>query len=294
MAPEQLSTHVWRNASRIYNYNSGILVSDRHAWLIDPGITPEEVQSIQRFCTLQDWQIEAIILTHFHYDHVIGANAFTDAILITHNLFQREYDAMRMVSEEKIKRMAIQESMALPTWSLDIHPDWIIGRKQTFLLGDLAVDLIPIPGHTADQIGVYIPEEKFLWAADTLSDLEIPFMSDSPSQYQRSLEKLARLDVVRIVPGHGNPSSNQSEAAGRIRQDLQYIREVRRWVKRGIQQNAPLEQILQRCSSMDFPNREDNQVPHQWNVEMVYLEEGGKNYTGEIGWKKEWKGEDES
>jgi len=288
MKPEQITPHVWRFASRIYQYNAGLVSSEGHAWLIDPGVTPEETRTIQRFCADHSMSVEVVVLTHFHYDHILGANAFDEAVVVTHGLFESEFAAMRRVSEEKIKRMAGEEEMQIPDWSLEIHPDWTINRQQTFLVGDMEVNLIPLPGHTKDQIGLYIPSEKVLWAADMLSDQEIPFMSDSPARYQKSLENIARLELDSIVPGHGNPTVSQLDARARVSQDVGYIRELRRKIRSGIRQNLSLAEIQQNCAAMQFPNREDNLTPHQWNVEAAYLEEGGKNFSGSIGWNKEW------
>jgi glyoxylase-like metal-dependent hydrolase (beta-lactamase superfamily II) len=288
MHPEQITPHVWRFASRIYQYNAGLVAVDGHAWLIDPGVTLEETRSIQQFCEDHSLTIEVVMLTHFHYDHILGANAFDEAVVVTNRFFEHEFTSMRQVSEGKIKRMAIEEKMQIPDWSLDIHTDWTINRQQTFLVGDLDVTLISLPGHTKDQMGLFIPSEKFLWAADTLSDLEIPFMSNSPAKYQKSLEKVARMDLDIIVPGHGNPTKSKAEVLARVGQDISYIRELRKRVRDGIRRNLQLAEIQHQCAAMVFPNKEDNLTPHQWNVEAAYLEEGGKNFSGSIGWNKEW------
>lgn len=286
--PEQVSDHVWRFPGRIYNYNSGLIVSNDHAWVIDPGIAPDEVMAIRDFCQSHGWLVETILVTHFHYDHILGVNAFEDKVVITHHLFDQEIKRMASISQRKIDRLIQYGDMTRPNWSLDVHSDWHIKRRQSFLIGELEVIVMPVPGHTLDQIGVYIRKDSLFWAADMLSDLEIPFLSQSAIDYQKTLEKISGLDVDTIIPGHGNPSRSRADSNERVKRDLGYIREVRKKVKNGIRQGYSVDEIIHVCDEIEFPNREDNLTAHHWNVEAVFLEEGGSAEGRSLGWEKEW------
>ena len=288
IVPTQESAHVWRFPSRIFNYNSGLIVSDDRVWLIDPGMAPDEVLAIRDFSQSNGWLVEAILVTHFHYDHILGVNAFEGPVVITQARFEQEIERMKSVSLEKINRLIQEGEMTRPDWSLDVRSDWQVNRRQTFLIGTLEVDVIPLSGHTIDQIGIYVREDRLLWAADTLSDLEIPLLSQSAGDYQKTLEKVSRLEVDTIVPGHGNPSHSRAESQERISRDISYIKKLRTKVKEGIQKGLAVDAILQHCDEIEFPNREDNLTAHRWNVEMIFLEEGGKVEGRSLGWEKEW------
>jgi hypothetical protein len=63
---------------------------------------------------------------------------------------------------------------------------------------------------------------------------------------------------------------------------------MRAKVKEGIRKGLAVDAILQLCDEIQFPNREDNLTAHHWNVEMVFLEEGGIAEGRSLGWEKEW------
>lgn len=92
-----------------FNYNSGLIVSDGHVWLIDPGMAPDEVLAIRDFCQSHGWLVESILVTHFHYDHILGVNAFDGPVVITHACFEQEIERMKAVSLKKIDRLLKKE-----------------------------------------------------------------------------------------------------------------------------------------------------------------------------------------
>jgi cyclase len=69
--------------------------------------------------------------------------------------------------------------------------------------GGREIRLLTLPGHTAGDTVLYLPEEKILLTGDLLA-YPVPFCADShPSAWIASLEVLLHLDASTIVPGHG-------------------------------------------------------------------------------------------
>jgi len=284
----QVSEHSWYAHSRIYEYNSGLIEADGLVWLIDPGMAPDEVLAIKDFCLKRNWQIQAVLMTHFHYDHVLGVNAFEDAIRVAHKKFMPEYSRMKEKSRKAIDGLIAEGEMKMPDWGWEVSPDWEVTRTQSFLINDLEILVLPLPGHTADQVGIYIPKDRTLYAADTLSDIEIAFLSYDSSAYLKSLERVTRYPVEIIIPGHGNPSANNIESRERINRDLEYIRNLRQVVKHLITRGASLTEVRAACLGFPIPHPDDNRNFHIWNVESVFLEMGGDAQGENIGWNREW------
>jgi cyclase len=66
------------------------------------------------------------------------------------------------------------------------------------------LQLIHTPGHTPYQVAVYIPEEGVVCTSDNVTYQVPPFMHQAePFQWIESLKKLKKLDIVKVVPGHG-------------------------------------------------------------------------------------------
>ena len=77
-------------------------------------------------------------------------------------------------------------------------------------LGQHTFNLINLPGHTASETAVYIPEEKVVFTGDNLN-LGIPiFIKSLPDAWLDSLTAIKQLDVEKIVPGHGQVSDKSS------------------------------------------------------------------------------------
>ncbi|MCA9706590.1 MAG: MBL fold metallo-hydrolase [Myxococcales bacterium] len=69
-------------------------------------------------------------------------------------------------------------------------------------LGALTLELLPVRAHTDADLLVYVPEAKVLISGDVLD--ELPFGGHGrPQAWLEVLRRLAQLEVVAIVPGHG-------------------------------------------------------------------------------------------
>jgi hydroxyacylglutathione hydrolase len=87
------------------------------------------------------------------------------------------------------------------------------------------------PGHSADGIALYNRKEKILISSDTLWEKDMAVMtirvegSRAVFSLLDSLEKLARLDVKIVYPGHGKPFTDMHAALARARKKLaEYLR----------------------------------------------------------------------
>lgn len=287
--PHQFTEHVWVFNSKWMNYHSGLIASGDHCWLIDPGITIAETESIRLFMDDQHLSCHGIVLTHFHWDHILGAGAFPEVPILTHQLFPALQHQFQKQTEKSINKWFMQEGQITPDCDTKFSPASMVSTRTRYHLDDLEIQLIPLPGHTADQIGVYLPEEKFLWAADTLSDIEIPFISSSGAAYLHSLQKLQSLAIDVLIPGHGNPALSPEECSTRLETDTDYLVQVSARVIQGVARQFSLETILTTCKNIPIVNEQDNKIPHLWNVESLFLEAGGDPNGKMIGWEREWE-----
>jgi cyclase len=74
----------------------------------------------------------------------------------------------------------------------------------TLDLGDHTFELIHTPGHTPGQIAVFVPEEHVVFTGDTVfSDVQTWVMASDVDLWVEALNTISRLDVDKVVPGHG-------------------------------------------------------------------------------------------
>ena len=71
-------------------------------------------------------------------------------------------------------------------------------------VGDHTFNLLWTPGHTPGQIAVHVPEERVVFTGDTVfSEVQTWVMASDVDGWIDALNLISRLDVDRVVPGHG-------------------------------------------------------------------------------------------
>ena len=96
------------------------------------------------------------------------------------------------------------DSLPLPDAFRFRLPEITFSENLTIHAGDHTFEIIGAPGHTACQTVVYFPEERVLFAADTIANRKVPSLHEAlPFEWLDSLHKLQKLDCEFVVPGHG-------------------------------------------------------------------------------------------
>jgi glyoxylase-like metal-dependent hydrolase (beta-lactamase superfamily II) len=283
----QWTPALWVQQSRLYHTNSGALINEGRAWLIDPGIFPVEIAAIARLPAAQGATVETIILTHSHWDHLLGPEYFPGVPVLAHAAYPDTVAAhggtqMRAIAAWAARhRIQRRRPFRLP------QPTTTFTAPTAYRLGDLTLRLDHAPGHWPDQLTIYDPTSGLLWAADMLSDREIPFVSHSLIAYRETLARLAGLDIGVLVPGHGTPVANRAEIAGRLAADSAYLAELQTRVSAAVGQGLTLDETVAACARMPYRERVANAGPHRWNVAGAYRELGGAVGPGPVGWELE-------
>ena len=162
--------------------NFGVLLHDSATGATASIDAPEE-QPILDALSRRGWTLSHILTTHHHHDHV-EANAALKA------RFGAEIIGPAREAIPGIDRKVDEGD----------HFDFA-GRR---------VEVIATPGHTLGHICFHLPEEKLLFAADTLFALGCGrIFEGTPAQMWQSLEKLAALpDGTTVYFGHEYTLSN--------------------------------------------------------------------------------------
>ncbi len=281
-----LTPHLWVTQSALFATNSGVFLSGPAACLIDPGIAPTTVKDIAHFVTARGATPRAIVITHAHWDHLMGAEHFPGVPVIAHSGYMRvvhdhDADLYRQIGAweaHQTLHRAHPFVLPIPTYTFD--------TALTFTLDEIRLRLLYAPGHAPDQCVVYHAESGTLWAADMLSDIEIPLVY-SLKAYEQTLAHLATLDIRVLVPGHGTPTTDAGEIQRRLAADRAYLAELHEQITAAVAAGQTLEETIAACADMPMPRPCDDPTPHMWNVESAYAELGG-HVEGLVGWEREW------
>ncbi len=138
-----------------------------------------------------------------HIDHFAGSSFFPGVVVARAETRERIAAAPL---EEMVQMLAAgaPDSLPLPDTFRFRLPEITFSENLTLHAGDHTFEIIEMPGHTACQTVVYFPEERVLFAADTIANKKVPSLHEAlPFEWLDSLHKLQKLDCEFVVPGHG-------------------------------------------------------------------------------------------
>ncbi|GGD99174.1 MBL fold metallo-hydrolase [Paenibacillus nasutitermitis] len=219
---------------RVYLVGSGKLGSgltddyDCNVYLLDAGgiyvlidsgagIRPEAILQEIRKDGLDPQKIETIVLTHAHADHSGGAAALsrmTGASVVGSSATAA---LLRDVDEVGIGLKAARQVGIYPA---DYRVEAIEAIREVrigeiLILGDLTLEIVQTPGHSADSISCYIEEIGTMFCGDLLFEGGRIAMQVAPdfSLYElaRSVEILSGYEIHALMPGHLSPLLGQDD-----------------------------------------------------------------------------------
>ena len=271
--------------SRFLRYNAGAFVSAGEACLVDPGLTPDEISALDDVC--QGSELRYVILTHADWDHVLGPEHLPPTTIVTHASYADDLDphGIRMVLTRLEQRAGIaREHRFDPPL-----PDLVFESELTLEVGELELRLEHAPGHTMSMLTVYESSTATLWAADVLSDIEIPLIAADLDAYERTLERISSLDVARLVVGHGSPTEDRTEIRRRLAEDQAYLTELRTTVSTAVAAGSSITETVDLCASIMLRRSDEDDELHRLNVEKVYADLGGDADPETVGFARAWK-----
>ena len=144
--------------------------------------------------------LKKILLTHGHFDHILGCNRFFE-----------EFGSEIYVSQEDKEQISYAPQMTMMLGGIQIPEvtsvNNIVKDGDTFKIGDVELTAISTPGHTKGGM-CYLSNDGKVFSGDTLFKRSVgrtDFVGGSFEQIQNSVkEKLFKLpDETVVYCGHG-------------------------------------------------------------------------------------------
>jgi hydroxyacylglutathione hydrolase len=159
--------------------------------------------------------LKLIILTHGDFDHT-GNGAYLREKYATRIVMHRD-DAQTVMSGDmfvtkKIAPLAKIAAKILLSFIRLGHfetfqPDLCIEDGQDLSIYGIDASSIHLPGHSKGSIGI-LTTAGDLFCGDLLENTKKPAVNtlvDDPIQMAASIEKLKKLPIKKVYPGHGSP-----------------------------------------------------------------------------------------
>jgi cyclase len=232
---ERIADNVFAFQSDIYaQVTAGVVAGPDWAVAIDTLAFPEETLAIRDFIEQElKVPVRYVINTHYHADHAWGTCFFPGALVISHTLCRDLLESKGISSLENARNQNTslrQTQIVLPHLTFN---------KGTLSLkvGKKNLTLLPLPGHTLDGLGIFIEEDRVLFAGDVF--MPLPYIVDGDIDLMiDSLKRIGQMSLENIVQGHGDVVL-RGEIETAIEDHLQYLSTIQKHVRRASRRKYP-------------------------------------------------------
>ena len=229
--------------------------------VIDPG--PDDKKHIDAIvgASMKE-RVRWVILTHTHPDHGPGT--------------------------ARLVKATGAEVLAFSKRDPDVTPDRTIGDGATIEGSEWGLKAIHTPGHAPNHLCFFLEEERVLFSGDHIlngtTTVVSPQRGGDMIEYMKSLERVRKLRLARICPGHGDvieePRAKIDEyIAHRKMREKQIVTEL----KRG---PVKIPDIVKKLYT-DTPDELMEMAERQVHAHLLKLRTEGKVEGGSV--KSAWK-----
>lgn len=247
---EVLAEGVWAAIASDSGYaisNAGIVDLGAETLVFDPFISPEAARDLRVAAEILTRRpVTYVVLSHWHNDHIRGAQSFPGATVVGTSM-TRSLIAAREPAEIRSEREGVPRALEDAVAAIERAPDASSRREAVFwwsyyeamlrshdlLLLTLpavtfehrfafhgderTVELIEFRGHTESDVVLWLPREGIAFMGDLLFVERHPYLPDGdPNEHRETLRAVAELGPDQLVPGHG-PVSGAASVFAMIR-----------------------------------------------------------------------------
>lgn len=245
---------------------AAIVRGQRHRVVIDTLIRPADMALVD--------SPSLVIYTHSDWDHCWGTAAFPGVPVIGHSLTRERLltdAAANYLAEMQQKRPEAFEGSAI------IAPDITFADRLAIDAGGLTLLLEHLPGHTADEIIIHVPELELLLAGDAV-ETPIPSLNEVGhiQAWGRSLRRWGKAGLACVVPSHGEPGGVEL-----LQRNADYIEGLLDGAGQLLKQGYSLEEIQQSIPVERFVPEIDRYHPYYRQGHLQNLAHVVQELTGD-------------
>ena len=237
----QLTTNVYVE-TKFSGANVGYVTTEGGVVMIDSPHRPTDAVKWRREIESKG-PVRYLINTEPHEDHYTG-NFFFSAPVIAHDKAREAILATDKSRLLEVVAMIDPDGLSLVDEYAVNVPSITFSDYLTLYLGKHSLPIIHLPGHSAGQAAVFVPEEKVVFTGDNVACRVQAFFHDAdPFSWLESLNRIGELEVDHIIPGHGEVCDKSY-----LGEQADYIQECVDTIKRALDQGLTKEESIARIS----------------------------------------------
>jgi len=197
--------------------NVGAISTEEGLVLVDSPMLPRDAHTWkEQIAQHSDEPAIFLINTDYHFDHIMTDCLLCDRV-IAHSLAEPAFLAQNgEVFEQMVEAFfpdTNQEDRKKIRKLKSIPPSITFSETLILNMGSRRIELTRMGGHTPATSVVFLPDDGILFTGDVHVHDRHPFPGDGNLlEWIEALERIGRMDVSTIVPGHGEPCGLDSVA----------------------------------------------------------------------------------
>lgn len=259
------------SANQNFISNAGFVVTPGGVVVVDALGSPVLAQKlIAEIKKITSQKIAAVIVSHYHADHVYGLQEFKK---IGARIYAQG-EGRNYLSSETAKQRLIASRIDFSPWvnagTQLISADVWIEQKTKLTIGgvDFLVSRVG-PAHAPEDLMVYVPSEKVLFAGDLVFRGRIPFVGNADSKgWLLALDEIEKLNPNIVIPGHGAYSVKPVDDIAFTRAYLSYLRES---MAAAALNMDPFDESYQKIDWSEYEGMPLFRAANRMNAYNVYL-----------------------
>tara|TARA_E500000178_G_scaffold221835_1_gene218822 strand:- start:430 stop:1356 length:927 start_codon:yes stop_codon:yes gene_type:complete len=250
--------------------NIGFIIGKKSVLVVDPGGTPKIAEKlIEQIKKKTKLPISHVVITHGHPDHFLGSTAFSKykPIFIGHENLKRSLD-MNFNFYKLLQSSNLEDKNILKV--KPVLPGLIVKKNQSIEinLGERKVSIQAwSSGHTDNDLSVYDKNTKVFWSENIFVD-RIPSITASILGWKKNLEITKKMEISKIVPGHGPIMKKDSAIEPMLKYFNRIIDQVRILHKNGLD----LEYAQKNVAKKNLEGWLLFDIYHKSNITKAYTE----------------------
>jgi cyclase len=240
---------------------------------------PKEITQWKEFVLgLNPKGIRYIVITHSHFDHIIGCRELGGTVIMHEKGRERLFEENATL-RESMAGLAPDRTEEEVNFILSeplIPSEITMGETLTLNLGDTTLELHHVGGHSPDSIVVQAVEDRILMTGDNITSAMHPYKGHACfSDWIRALEFMDALDVDTIIPGHG--AICRREEIGRF---IDYMRALHSLTSESIEEGISCDAVVRKVRDEMFGYFETD--PERLEAARMMFDLGTKRLYEEI------------
>jgi glyoxylase-like metal-dependent hydrolase (beta-lactamase superfamily II) len=280
LKPVQVAPHTYfvqgypamgSSANQNFISNAGFVVTPKGVVVVDSLGSPILAQKlIAEIKKITPQKVVALIVSHYHADHVYGLQEFKK---IGAKIYAQS-EGRNYLSSETAKQRLIASRIDFAPWVNSdtrlISADVWIDQQLKLSIGGIDFFISRVgPAHAPEDLMVYVPSEKVLFAGDLVFRGRIPFVGNADSKgWLLGLDEIEKFNPNIVIPGHGNYSVKPSEDIAFTRNYLKYLRES---MSKAAINMDPFEDAYKQADWSEYEGMPLFKAANRMNAYNVYL-----------------------